>query len=122
MDDIFRRNKTNPGLAPEPARTAALVCARRSLGSRRIEKLGVLVDGVLKHFHPTGVLFALKLGAWTLRYTPPGALGSVGVELAYDTSGRECLRCEGTVPPDDGLHDVPACTHRTPSGEFRARE
>ena len=121
MDDIFHR-KTAPGTPPEPARPATLVCARRSSGSRRIEKLGVQVDGALKHFHPTGVLFALKLGAWTLRYTPPGARGPVEVGVAHDAAGRECLRAEGAVAPDDGLRDVPACTHRTPSGEFRALE
>ena len=116
------RKSPNPSLsipsAGEPPRQAQLICLRRSSDGQRIEKVGVELGGVLKHYAPAGILFALKLGAWRLQFLPPvGAPLAVGVVLGAD--GEERLHAGGnTLREDDGLADVPLCTHRTSSGNF----
>lgn len=102
----------------EPPRQAQLICLRRSSDGQRVEKVGVEVGGVLKHYAPASILFVLKLGAWRLQYLPPvGAPLEVGVALGAD--GEERLHAGGnTLLEDDGLSSVPQCTHRTSSGSF----
>jgi hypothetical protein len=88
------------------------VCVRRSSGGARIEKVGVEVGGEVKHYHPAGVLFALKMGAWRLLYTPPGAGRPLEVGVGVDAHGREHLRVAHALSAgSDGLRDAPGCTH-----------
>ena len=104
--------------AGEPPVQAQLICLRRSSDGQRVEKVGVEVGGVLKHYAPASILFVLKLGAWRLHYLPPvGAPLEVGVVRGAD--GEEHLHAGGnTLLEDDGLASVPLCTHRTSSGSF----
>jgi hypothetical protein len=104
--------------APAPAPLiASVVCVRRARGGSRIDKLGIEVAGELRHYHPAGVLFALKLGAW--RLFVPGADGvPLEVEVAVDEYERESLRVRG-ASEDDGLQLAARCTHQTVSGVFR---
>lgn len=90
---------------------ATLVCVRRARGGARIDKMGVEVAGELRHYHPAGVLFALKLGAWRLFLGasdgPPREL-----EVAVDAYEREYLRVVGAQDSGEfGLAQAPACTH-----------
>ena len=117
MSTTLRQIPTIPSPG-EPPRQAQLVCLRRSSDGQRVEKVGVEVGGVLKHYAPAGILFVLKLGAWRLQYLPPvGPPLEVGVVLGAD--GEEHLHAGGnTLREDDGLSCVPQCTHRTSSGSF----
>ena len=105
----------------EPPQYARLICLRRSEDGARVEKVGVEMGGVLKHYAPVSVLFALKVGAWRLRYVPPVGAG-VDVEVGRDAEGRERLQAQrgNSLLEDDGLTDVPACDHRHLSGSFDA--
>lgn len=98
---------------------ASIVCVRRARGGSRIDKLGVEVAGELRHYHPAGVLFALKLGAWRLFL--PGADGTpLEVEVVLDEYERESLRVVGSSGSDgDGLQGAAPCCHQTVSGVFR---
>jgi hypothetical protein len=100
---------------------ARLICLRRSDDGRRIEKVGVEVGDVLKHYAPAGILFVLKLGAWRLRYVPPsGAALEVGVGLGADGEEQLHALTGNTLREDDGLSQVPLCTHRHHTGSFDA--
>lgn len=117
MRDLHR--PTLSRLSPDGTPVAAsLVCLRRSEDGKRIEKVGVEIDGVLKHYAPAGIFFALKVGAWRLRYVPAFGAG-IDVSVGVGPEGEEVLLAGGNrLAGDDGLADVPQCTHRSPSGSF----
>jgi hypothetical protein len=120
MRSRSRPPTTLPTLS-EPVQYARLICVRRTEDGARVEKVGVEMGGVLKHYAPAGVLFALKLGAWRLRYVPPVGAG-VEIEVGQDADGSERLQAQrgNALLADDGLADVPACDHRHLSGSFDA--
>lgn len=104
--------------APAPL-IASIVCVRRARGGSRIDKLGIEVAGGVHHYHPAGVLFALKLGAWRL-FLPVEGGAPVEVEVWVDAFEREHLRVVGAQGEEDGLQGAVPCTHRSASAVFSA--
>ncbi len=99
---------------------ASIVCVRRFRGGSRIEKLGVEVAGEVRHYHPAGVLFAVKLGAWRL-FLATGAEAPRELEVAVDAYDREFLRVVGTSAlEDDALPAAAGCSHSAVSDAFDA--
>ncbi|MBF5045988.1 hypothetical protein FGE12_26485 [Aggregicoccus sp. 17bor-14] len=120
----MRSRSRSPQTLPtelEPPQYARLICLRRSEDGGRVEKVGVEMGGVLKHYAPVSVLFALKVGAWRLRFVPPVGAG-IDIEVGRDADGQERLQAQrgNALREDDGLSDVPACDHRNLSGIFDA--
>lgn len=90
-----------------------VVCVHRSLETGRPLRVGVVVDGQLRHLVPSALVFALKMGVWRLRLPTADSPGAeLSVRLAE--GDNECLGVVGgsASGAEDGLWSVPACTHR----------
>lgn len=77
--------------AQEGRREVQLRCVHRRGTSSSIERVGVLLEGQVRHFHPASVVFALKTGRWRLLARRSETDAQVEVTAGCDHLGRDTL-------------------------------
>lgn len=68
-----------------------LRCIHRRGSSTSIERVGIEVDGQVRHFHPASVVFALKTKKWRLLANSWSAGRDFEVVAGCDAYGRDTL-------------------------------
>lgn len=58
---------------------------------RRVERIGVQIDGHIRHYHPMSLIYAIRVGAWQVLAMDSADNVPVLVTVEHGEDGRDCL-------------------------------